>query len=175
MPRTSRTCLLCCGSSRIPAAGRRVLRDALIARVLVLLPRCASSITWQRPPIRSSHFLPFSPRRAPATTWGTFVETTGNLRYTEWPSDLERARLWYEPHLDRIYDDAEVRRADLIQFEQIAGAQNCGSAMLTLGASVVIGIAIRPAHHLNLPLAGLEALIKQVLGATPRIPLSGPL
>ena len=31
------------------------------------------------------------------------------------------------------------------------------------------------AHHLNLPVAGLEALINQVLGATPRIPLSGSL
>jgi DNA helicase-2/ATP-dependent DNA helicase PcrA len=64
-------------------------------RVLVLLPRSASSITWQRPPIRSARFLP-SPRRAPATTRRTFVETIGNLRYREWPSDLERVRLWYE-------------------------------------------------------------------------------
>ena len=30
------------------------------------------------------------------------------------------ARLWYEPHLDRIHEDAETRRADLIQLEQIA-------------------------------------------------------
>jgi DNA helicase-2/ATP-dependent DNA helicase PcrA len=44
----------------------------------------------------------------------------GNLRYSEWPVDLERARLWYEPHLDRIHEDAETRRADLIQLEQIA-------------------------------------------------------
>jgi hypothetical protein len=73
---------------------------------------------------------------APATTWRTFVETIGNLSYTEWSSDLERARLWYEPHLDRIHDDAEVRRVDLIQLEQIAGAQNCGRATLTLGVSV---------------------------------------
>ena len=31
--------------------------------------------------------------------------------------DLERARLWYEPHLDRIHEDAETRRADLIGLE----------------------------------------------------------
>jgi len=37
-----------------------------------------------------------------------------------WPAELECARLWYEPHLDRIYDDAVPRRADLIQLEQIA-------------------------------------------------------
>ena len=29
-------------------------------------------------------------------------------------------RLWCEPHLDRIHEDAVVRRADLIQLEQIA-------------------------------------------------------
>jgi DNA helicase-2/ATP-dependent DNA helicase PcrA len=32
--------------------------------------------------------------------------------HLEWPADLERARLWYEPHLDRIHEDAETRRAD---------------------------------------------------------------
>jgi DNA helicase-2/ATP-dependent DNA helicase PcrA len=52
--------------------------------------------------------------------WNAFVETVGNLRYSEWPADIERARLWYEPHLDRVHEDAEVRRADLIQLEQIA-------------------------------------------------------
>ena len=37
-----------------------------------------------------------------------------------WPTELGRARLWYEPHLDRLYDDAPARRADLVQLEQIA-------------------------------------------------------
>jgi DNA helicase-2/ATP-dependent DNA helicase PcrA len=41
-------------------------------------------------------------------------------RYSEWPADLERARLWYEPHLDRIHEDTETRRADLLQLEQMA-------------------------------------------------------
>jgi len=44
-----------------------------------------------------------------------FVATVGNLRYPEWPSDLERVRLWYEPQLDRIHEDSEVRRVDLVQ------------------------------------------------------------
>jgi DNA helicase-2/ATP-dependent DNA helicase PcrA len=52
--------------------------------------------------------------------WKCFVETVSNLRFSEWPVDLERARRWYEPHLDRIHEDAETRRADLIQLEQIA-------------------------------------------------------
>jgi DNA helicase-2/ATP-dependent DNA helicase PcrA len=71
-----------------------------------------------------------SPPRA-GDDWTTFVETIGNLRYSEWPSDLERARLWYEPHLDRIHEDAEVRRADLIQLEQIAGGYASRERFLT--------------------------------------------
>jgi DNA helicase II / ATP-dependent DNA helicase PcrA len=63
--------------------------------------------------------------------WATFVETVGNLRYSEWPSDLERARLWYEPHLERIHEDAEVRRADLVQLEQIAGGYPSRERFLT--------------------------------------------
>jgi len=38
----------------------------------------------------------------------------------EWPTELERVCLWYEPHLNRLYEDSAVRRADLIQLGQIA-------------------------------------------------------
>jgi DNA helicase-2/ATP-dependent DNA helicase PcrA len=48
-----------------------------------------------------------------------------------WPAELERARLWYEPHLDRKYDDAAVRRADLLQLEQIAGGHPSRERFLT--------------------------------------------
>jgi DNA helicase-2/ATP-dependent DNA helicase PcrA len=48
-----------------------------------------------------------------------------------WPADLERARLWYEPHLDRIHEDAQVRRADLIQLEQIAAGYPSRERFLT--------------------------------------------
>ena len=71
-----------------------------------------------------------SPPRA-GDDWATFVETIGNLRYSEWPSDLERARLWYEPHLDRIHEDAEVRRGDLRQLEQIAVGYSSRERFLT--------------------------------------------
>lgn len=47
-----------------------------------------------------------SPPRA-GDDWTIFVEAIGNLRYSEWPADLERARLWYEPHLERIHENAE--------------------------------------------------------------------
>jgi DNA helicase-2/ATP-dependent DNA helicase PcrA len=54
--------------------------------------------------------------------WTSFLEMIADLRSGRagWPAELERVRLWYEPHLDRIYDDAVPRRADLIQLVQIA-------------------------------------------------------
>jgi DNA helicase-2/ATP-dependent DNA helicase PcrA len=42
-----------------------------------------------------------------------------------WPAEMEQVRLWYEPHLERIHEDAVIRRNDLLQLEQIAaGYQN---------------------------------------------------
>jgi DNA helicase II / ATP-dependent DNA helicase PcrA len=69
-------------------------------------------------PIGTLCGLPPPPRSG--DDWAAFVHTIANLRYSEWPADIERARLWYEPHPYRIHDDGEVRRADLIQLEQIA-------------------------------------------------------
>jgi DNA helicase II / ATP-dependent DNA helicase PcrA len=53
--------------------------------------------------------------------WSSFVATSRQLASgtAGWPSEPELVRLWYDPHLDRIHEDA-VRRADLIQLEQIA-------------------------------------------------------
>jgi DNA helicase-2/ATP-dependent DNA helicase PcrA len=95
-------------------------------RLLHLLPGIGS-VTAQRvldhmaeaaDPIAALANIPAPPRSG--EDWTGFVETLGNLRYSEWPVDLERARLWYEPHLERIHEDAEIRRADLVQLEQIA-------------------------------------------------------
>jgi DNA helicase-2/ATP-dependent DNA helicase PcrA len=57
----------------------------------------------------------------------------GQLRSgkTEWPTDLELGRLWYEPHLERMYEDAIVRRADLLQLEQIANGYPSRERFLT--------------------------------------------
>jgi DNA helicase II / ATP-dependent DNA helicase PcrA len=106
-------------------------------RLLHLLPGIGSA-TAQRvldrmaeavDPIAALASLP-TPARA-GDDWKGFVETAGNLRYSEWPTDLERARLWYEPHLDRIHEDAETRRADLIQLEQIASGYPSRERFLT--------------------------------------------
>ena len=54
--------------------------------------------------------------------WRGFVAAYDLLRERrrDWPSDIEVARRWYEPHLERIHEDAASRRADLLQLEQIA-------------------------------------------------------
>jgi DNA helicase-2/ATP-dependent DNA helicase PcrA len=74
-----------------------------------------------------------SPPRASGDDWRTFVATVADLRASGsgWPAELERARLWYEPHLDRIHEDAVVRRADLIQLEQIAAGYPSRERFLT--------------------------------------------
>jgi DNA helicase-2/ATP-dependent DNA helicase PcrA len=72
-----------------------------------------------------------APARADAD-WRGFVELFSSLRSRSgWPSDLEHVRLWYEPHLERIHEDAVVRRADLLQLEQIAAGYPSRERFLT--------------------------------------------
>ncbi|MCA1492273.1 ATP-dependent helicase [Ensifer sp. NBAIM29] len=54
--------------------------------------------------------------------WVSFVEMLLALRKSRsaWPAEIALARTWYEPHLERVHEDAETRRADLLQLEQIA-------------------------------------------------------
>ncbi|NSY51125.1 ATP-dependent helicase [Agrobacterium tumefaciens] len=65
--------------------------------------------------------------------WVSFVQLLANMRklHGGWPSDIEQARLWYEPHLERIHEDAETRKADLLQLEQIAGGYPSRERFLT--------------------------------------------
>lgn len=63
----------------------------------------------------------FTPPARAVKDWPGFVELFSGLRRSSgWPAEMERARLWYEPHLERMHEDATVRRADLLQLEQIA-------------------------------------------------------
>nr|WP_299506797.1 ATP-dependent helicase [uncultured Rhizobium sp.] len=65
--------------------------------------------------------------------WTGFVQLLAGLRKAEdgWPSDIGQARLWYEPHLDRIHEDADTRKADLLQLEQIASGYPSRERFLT--------------------------------------------
>lgn len=78
--------------------------------------------------------LPSAP--APARVgadWAGFLELVAELagRDLGWPAELERARQWYEPHLDRIHEDGEVRLGDLLQLEQIAAGYPSRERFLT--------------------------------------------
>jgi DNA helicase-2/ATP-dependent DNA helicase PcrA len=53
------------------------------------------------------------------------------LRASGWPAELGQVRAWYEPHLARIYDDAHVRAADILQLEQIASGYPSRERFLT--------------------------------------------
>jgi DNA helicase II / ATP-dependent DNA helicase PcrA len=82
-------------------------------------------------PIRALLNTP-SPTRA-VDDWGRFVETVISLRAgrSGWPAELACARVWYEPHLERLQEDAIARRADLIQLEQIASGYPSRERFLT--------------------------------------------
>ena len=63
--------------------------------------------------------------RAPvglAEAWTPFAQLMAGLAVPEgpWQGQVARTREWYEPHLERIYDSAHVRLADLIQLERLA-------------------------------------------------------
>jgi DNA helicase-2/ATP-dependent DNA helicase PcrA len=81
-------------------------------------------------PLAALPGAPAPPRAGEA--WGGFVDTLLQLRADSgWPAGLERARLWYEPHLDRLHEDAVTRRADLLQLEQIAAGYPSRERFLT--------------------------------------------
>jgi DNA helicase-2/ATP-dependent DNA helicase PcrA len=75
--------------------------------------------------------LPPPPRAG--EDWAAFVQALHQLtRGTSgWPAEIEQARRWYEPHLERIHEDAAARLADLLQLEQIAAGYPSRERFLT--------------------------------------------
>lgn len=74
-----------------------------------------------------------APARA-AADWPAFVALFAELggRRLDWPAEIGAARVWYEPHLERRHaDDVDMRRADLLQLEAIAGGQPSRTRFLT--------------------------------------------
>jgi DNA helicase-2/ATP-dependent DNA helicase PcrA len=53
------------------------------------------------------------------------------LADSPWEGQLQRAREWYQPHLERLYDAAQVRAGDLLQLEKIATQFTDRSSFLT--------------------------------------------
>ncbi|MEJ8573925.1 ATP-dependent helicase [Microbaculum marinum] len=63
-----------------------------------------------------------APARVAPADWQAFVDLMRGLRtgLATWPAELDTVRRWYEPHLDRLYEDGSIRMADLVQLCQIA-------------------------------------------------------
>jgi len=68
-----------------------------------------------------------------ATDWDALVKVFRALRARtpDWPAEFEIITRWYEPHLHRIYEDAFVRQADLVQLQQIASTYRSRERFLT--------------------------------------------
>jgi DNA helicase-2/ATP-dependent DNA helicase PcrA len=70
----------------------------------------------------------FGPPAAAAEDWPAFASLFALLcgaapaAATPWTAQMGLVRRWYQPHLERIYDDARVRLGDLEQLEQLAAA-----------------------------------------------------
>ena len=75
----------------------------------------------------------FKPPAAAAEHWPAFVEAVGLVRSgaAGWPAELDLARRWYEPHLQRMHEDAALRQADLLQLVQIASTYPTRERFLT--------------------------------------------
>ena len=108
-------------------------------RLLQLLPgvgpssaqRVLDLMAEQPDPLSALSDIPAPPRSG--DDWIGFVETLQQLRSGKagWPAEIESARRWYEPHLERIHEDAATRQADLLQLEQIAAGYPSRERFLT--------------------------------------------
>ena len=70
---------------------------------------------------------------AVAADWVSLSGLLGSLHHAKstWPADMDLVTRWYEPHLQRIYEDAYVRQGDLVQLQQIASTFTSRERFLT--------------------------------------------
>ncbi len=97
-------------------------------RLLQMLPgigpqtaaRILETIATDAEPLLS--LAEIAPPAKTGESWPALVTLLMSLRKADagWPGEIGLARLWYEPHLDRLHEDADTRKADLLQLEQIA-------------------------------------------------------
>ena len=62
----------------------------------------------------------FKPPAAATGEWNAWLQASETLRHATWPEDVALATRWYQPHLERLHDDARIRSADLAQLTQMA-------------------------------------------------------
>jgi DNA helicase II / ATP-dependent DNA helicase PcrA len=108
-------------------------------RVLKLLPgigpTTASKIQDQveASPGNPDVLLAIDVPKAVVEDWSDFAKLVARMRRSKspWPSEFGLVRQWYKPHLQRLYDDAHFRVADIAQLEQIAAGYDRRERFLT--------------------------------------------
>ena len=75
----------------------------------------------------------FAVAPAVGADWRAFVRVFLLLRRKDspWPGEIELVARWYEPHLQRLYEDAFVRQRDIVQLQQIAATYPSRERFLT--------------------------------------------
>src|SRR5512135_1829770 len=70
---------------------------------------------------------------AAAEGWQGFLELVDGLsqRAVPWPSEFEAIGTWYQGHLERLYEDAQVRQIDIEQLQKIAATYPSRQRFLT--------------------------------------------
>src|SRR5262249_3776690 len=73
------------------------------------------------------------PRSGVAANWPVSAAAGRSTRgrAAGWPAELNVPRRWYEPHLQRIHDDAMLRQAAPLQLVQIASTYSSRERFLT--------------------------------------------
>jgi len=105
-------------------------RNTLAAfRVLQLLPgmgpvnarKCVTLLDAQ--PGSFEPLKQYSPPQAMAVDYGKLLTLLRTLAEPQrpWPGQVRQVRDWYQPHLDRLYEQVHARIGDLDQLEQLAG------------------------------------------------------
>ncbi|MES2959437.1 MAG: ATP-dependent helicase [Pseudomonadota bacterium] len=62
----------------------------------------------------------FKPPAAAQGAWREWLQTHQSLSNGAWPDSMVQAARWYQPHLERLHDDAALRSADLAQLARMA-------------------------------------------------------
>ncbi|MEX2495432.1 MAG: ATP-dependent helicase [Woeseia sp.] len=111
-------------------------------RVLKLLPGmgpAAASRAFEHVALADYQLAALSAFAAPSAAradWTSFSELMAFLSAIEpadagWQAQLQQARHWYQPQLERLYDGLETREADLEQLQQISGKYPTRERFLT--------------------------------------------
>ena len=73
----------------------------------------------------------FRPPPGAAAAWAELRQCLQAMQAAAWPQLLDHALHWYLPQLQRLHEDAAVRRADLEQLQRLAGGYASREVFLT--------------------------------------------